>query len=76
MRAHLAGPHSRRDNMFNSLFTPCSTPHPTLQVMFVSGVAVDRLVGFDQLGASDDFPTSAVCFAPPILLLVAVALTS
>lgn len=30
------------------------------QVMFVNGVAVDRIVGFDQLGASDDFPTSTV----------------
>lgn len=29
-------------------------------VMFVSGVAVDRVVGFDQLGATDNFPTSAV----------------
>lgn len=29
-------------------------------VMFVSGVAVDRIVGFDSLGAADDFPTSQV----------------
>lgn len=29
-------------------------------VMFVSGIAVDRIVGFDTLGASDDFPTSQV----------------
>ena len=29
-------------------------------VLFVGGVAVDRIVGFDTLGASDDFPTSQV----------------
>ncbi|KAL4439424.1 hypothetical protein ABPG77_008753 [Micractinium sp. CCAP 211/92] len=29
-------------------------------VMFVGGVAVDRVVGFDQLGATDNFPTSAL----------------
>lgn len=29
-------------------------------VMLVNGVAVDRIVGFDQLGATDDFPTSSV----------------
>ena len=29
-------------------------------VMFVGGVAVDRIVGFDTLGATDDFPTSQV----------------
>ncbi|KAI7845313.1 hypothetical protein COHA_001155 [Chlorella ohadii] len=29
-------------------------------VMFVNGVAVDRIVGFEPLGATDDFPTSAV----------------
>ncbi len=31
-----------------------------MQVMFVNGVAVDRIVGFEPLGATDDFPTSAV----------------
>jgi hypothetical protein len=29
-------------------------------VMFVGGVAVDRIVGFDTLGAADDFPTTQV----------------
>ena len=29
-------------------------------VMFVDGVAVDRVVGFDTLGAKDDFPTETV----------------
>lgn len=29
-------------------------------VMFVGGVAVDRIVGFEPLGATDDFPTSQV----------------
>lgn len=29
---------------------------------------MDRIVGFDQLGASDDFPTSAVRSVPPIAL--------
>jgi len=27
-------------------------------VMFKDGVAVDRIVGFDELGGKDDFPTS------------------
>ena len=29
-------------------------------LMFVGGVAVDRIVGFEDLGAKDDFPTSKV----------------
>lgn len=29
-------------------------------LMFVGGVAVDRIVGFESLGAADDFPTSQV----------------
>ncbi|KAI3424886.1 hypothetical protein D9Q98_008270 [Chlorella vulgaris] len=29
-------------------------------VVFLHGVAVDRIVGFDSLGAADDFPTSQV----------------
>lgn len=29
-------------------------------VMFVNGVAVDRIVGFDGLGTKDDFPTAAL----------------
>ncbi|PSC68608.1 thioredoxin domain-containing PLP3B-like [Micractinium conductrix] len=29
-------------------------------VAFVNGVAADRIVGFDQLGATDDFPTEQV----------------
>jgi hypothetical protein len=29
---------------------------PTL-VLFVDGVAYDRIVGFDELGGADDFPT-------------------
>lgn len=29
-------------------------------VMFINGVAVDRIVGFDTLGSTDDFPTSQV----------------
>ncbi|GAB4821581.1 hypothetical protein N2152v2_008627 [Parachlorella kessleri] len=29
-------------------------------VMFVGGVAVDRIVGFEDLGGKDDFPTSRV----------------
>ena len=39
-------------------------------VAFVNGVAADRIVGFDQLGATDDFPTEqvhgAVCLAAPV----------
>ena len=27
---------------------------------FVGGVAVDRVVGFDELGAKDDFPTAVL----------------
>ena len=29
-------------------------------VLFIRGVAVDRTVGFDEFGARDDFPVSAV----------------
>ncbi|EFN53113.1 hypothetical protein CHLNCDRAFT_26239 [Chlorella variabilis] len=29
-------------------------------VMFLNGVAADRIIGFDALGATDDFPTSQV----------------
>ena len=29
-------------------------------LMFLNGVAVDRVVGFEEFGAKDDFPTSAV----------------
>ncbi len=29
-------------------------------VMFINGVAVDRIVGFDGLGTKDDFPTAAL----------------
>ena len=29
-------------------------------VLFSNGVAVDRTVGFDEFGATDDFPTAAV----------------
>lgn len=29
-------------------------------VMFMGGVAVDRIVGFEPLGATDDFPTAQV----------------
>jgi hypothetical protein len=29
-------------------------------VVFLHGVAVDRIVGFDSLGAADDFPTLQV----------------
>jgi hypothetical protein len=29
---------------------------PTI-VCFIDGIAVDRLVGFEDLGTSDDFPT-------------------
>ena len=39
-------------------------------VMFVGGVAVDRIVGFEPLGATDDFPTSQVprLLCPPCCL--------
>lgn len=29
---------------------------PTL-IMFVDGIAYDRITGFDELGGADDFPT-------------------
>ncbi len=32
---------------------------PTV-IMFIDGVAQDRIVGFDELGACDDFPTIAL----------------
>ena len=32
---------------------------PTI-ILFVNGVAVDRVVGFDELGGSDEFPTMAL----------------
>jgi hypothetical protein len=32
---------------------------PTL-IMFVDGIAYDRITGFDELGGSDDFPTIAL----------------
>lgn len=32
---------------------------PTI-ICFVDGVAVDRIVGFDDLGNKDDFPTLAL----------------
>jgi hypothetical protein len=40
-------------------------------VMFVGGVAVDRIVGFEPLGATDDFPTSQVPLAAWCLLTAA-----
>ena len=32
---------------------------PTI-VCFIDGVAVDRIVGFEELGSKDDFPTLAM----------------
>ena len=28
--------------------------------MFIDGIAVDRLIGFEELGGVDDFPTMAL----------------
>lgn len=41
-------------------------------VLFVGGVAVDRVVGFEPLGGADDFPTAAVrwgCYCHCVLQL-------
>ena len=32
---------------------------PTI-IMFDNGIAVDRIVGFEELGGTDDFPTLAL----------------
>ena len=32
---------------------------PTI-ILFENGIAIDRVVGFDELGGTDDFPTLAL----------------